>query len=265
MGAETGPFAAHPDGQLVRRQRSDVVVAPETVVVEPAQPTPVLLLAPAARHHAGLRARQRVCLGDEVLQRHGTRSPPGALVTKTQTAAQQLAPAVDDGACAPGDRAPLASAFLDAIFGHRVLRPFPPACIAAAVVAVRRGHTTRRAAPPRRGPVTVHITGEQPQRLVPLAATPPVIDTAHKPPQPGGVGIDTAAFVEMAGDEAQRWRAHLQRCPPATASTARRRSSSRACRYTVVDASDTCPNSFWTTSTSTPARTQFVAALWRSM
>jgi hypothetical protein len=32
-----------------------------------------------------------------------------------------------------------------------------------------------------------------------------------------------------------------------------------------VETSEACPNSFWTTSRSTPARTQLVAAVWRNM
>ena len=75
-----------------------------------------------------------------------------------------------------------------------------------------------------------------------------------EPLQPSGLGTKVPG---LPGDKAQRGGCHDQVLPPATAPTARRQSSSRACRYTVVEATATWPSSAQTTSRSVPARTQF--------
>jgi hypothetical protein len=203
----------------------------QPIAVEVTQPAPGDAFAAATGDQARFAAGQRSSLCDELLHRPATAAAPGPLVSETQSAAMQLALAVGHCAAAAGNRAgraPPGSA-VELLLGDTGRRPGASATRAAAVKAPGGRGTARSPAPPRRGPVTVQIPGEQPQRPIPLVRSPRGIDTGRQPLQPANIGHRPLVGAG-ADQQMRRRRGHRKRSPAATASTARRLSSSRACR-----------------------------------
>ena len=199
--------------------------------MEPAQPTPGDPFATATGDQARLGADQRPSRSDELLQRPGAGLAPSPFMPKTQPTTMQLALAIWHRAAASGNRAgraPPGSA-VELLLADTGRRARPPATRAAAVKAPRRRGTARSPASPRRCPVTVQIPSEQPQRPIPLTRPPRGIDVSRQPLQPAGIGERPPLGV-AADRRSRRGRGHRNRSPAATASTARRLSSSRACR-----------------------------------
>lgn len=229
--------------------------------MEPAQRPFTAALAAASRDKACGQGSQGTSLEGEILNGARACLPPDPLVAVTQAAAVGLALAVRHRADIALDR-PVADAWVGpgvGLVGHAACGPLPSTTVAAAVVSLRGGRTPRAAVPPRRGGIEVEIPAEQPKHAVPFARTPPLIDMGPQPGEPGGILVGVT--VRLPRDQPQLRRPHHHRPPVATVSTARRRSSSLACKYTIVEASDACPSSSRITSRGTPARTQLVAAL----
>ena len=199
--------------------------------MEPTQASPGYPFAAATGDQARLGTNQRPSLRDELLQRSATGLTPGPLMPETQATAMQLAPAVGHHAATSGNRAGRAPPrrAVELLLADTGRRPRPPTTRTAAVKAPGRRRTARSTTPPRSGPIAVQIAGEQPQRPVPFARPPPGIGMGRQPLQPAGIG-DRLPLGVGADQQTRHRRGHRKRSPVATASTARRLSSSRACR-----------------------------------
>ena len=230
MRPQQRPLGGDPGGQLARPQRGHVVPAEQPVVVEPAQPAAADLLAAAARDSAVPAAGQRPGPGDERLHQLSLVLTPGTLVPETQAPAVQLALAAGHQAPAPGQRPDRAAErrgveLLPADPGGQ---PGPAAAVAAAVMVAGGDRAAGRGARPCRGPVAAQVTGEQPALLVPLARPPAPVQVVSQPLQPAALA---GSLLRSGGAGGNRGLpGHRYRLPAATASTARRLSSSRACR-----------------------------------
>ena len=237
VGRDPGLLVGDPRGQLLLRHRRGVALPLQPIAVEPAQPSPGDAFAAATGDQARLGTDQRPSLSDELLHRPATGLAPGPLVPETQATAMRLALAVGHRAAAAGNRAGRATpgSAVELLLADTGRRPGASATRAAAVIASGRRGAARSPAPPRRCPVVVQIAGEQPQRPVPLARPPRGIDMSRQPFQPASIG-DQPPLGVGADQQTRHRRGHRKRSPAATASTARRLSSSRACRYTAVEA-----------------------------
>src|SRR5579863_1086774 len=219
---------------------------------------------PGSRYWTRL-AGQRPRPGAERLDRLGLVPAPGTLVPQAQAPAVQFAPAAGYQAAPAGQRPDRAAErrgveLLPAGPGGQ---PGPAAAVAAAVMVAGGHRAAGRGARPCGSPVAAQVAGEQPALLVPLARPPASVQAVAQPLQPAAIA---GSLLRPGSPGGNRGRpGHRYRLPAATASTARRLSSSRACKYTVVEASDAWPSKARTTSRSVPARTQFVAAVCRNI
>ena len=231
MRPQQRPLGGDPGGQFARPQPGHVVLAEQPVVVEPAQPAAADLLAAAAGDSAVPAAGQRPGPGDERLHRLSLVLTPGTLVPQAQAPAVQLALAAGHQAPAPGQRPDRAAerGGVELLPAPIRRQPGPAAAVAAAVMVAGGDRAAGRRARPRRGPVATQVTGEQPALVVPLARAPAQVQMISQPLQPH-VLTEPFAAGASGGGCLQRAAVHRYRLPAATASTARRLSSSRACR-----------------------------------
>ena len=227
MHPQAGPFAGHPGGQLVTGQDAPAV---QPLVVETAQPAPGDALPVTARDPAFRGPGQRAGPRGERRNRLGPVLAPGALMPEAQAGAVQIAFTAGHRAVPRTQRAGGPRRRRGVKIGPAQARVHPGAAapIAAPGRAARRSRASRGAARPRRGPCAVQVAGEQQGLAVPFAGAPGRVQPGTQPPGPA-LGIVRLAAGPVR-DGPQRASAHRYRFPAATASTARRLSSSRACR-----------------------------------
>lgn len=265
VGTKPRVLGLHPLVHVCLGQGADGALEPEAAVVEVAQAPIVDALSGTAHDSAGIEAAKRAGPTEELLEGLAPRSPvrPSVVVLMAQAIAEEVPLAARDGADPPRQSQGAASPRLplEGLVGEASDRLGSPTGLAAGVAPPGRGRAGGCPAWPGQGPLVVEITREQPALVVPLARTPAGVDMGDEPLPPPRL----AAGAGGGAHQPQRRCSHRHCLPEATASTARRQSSSRACKYTVVEASEAWPSSRWTTSRSTPARTQLVAAVWRSM
>jgi hypothetical protein len=226
---DAGPLAGDPVCEPLASQRGDGVPAQKPLVMETAQPAAGDALAAAAGHPASGSPLQRPGPGDERPDGFAAVLAPAALVPEAQPRAVQIAFTAEHCAKIRAQQPPHAGRR-----GGIELIPADPSRdtgTPASIAASRRTSCPRRAprcpAQPRRGPRRRQVPGEQQRPAVPLARTPRRIQPVMQPLQPVLTGRTRAAGGH--GCE-QRRPAHRYCFPAATASTARRLSSSRACR-----------------------------------
>src|SRR6266545_1546469 len=263
---EPGLLAGGPGCQLVTRQRGDRALAAQPLVMKAAQPAAGDALPITAGDPALGGPGQRPGPGDEYLDRLASVLSPAALMPETQAGTVQIAFTAGNRATPAEQRPgrPRRRGGVELRPGQARAYPGAAAAITAARRAARCRHAPRGAARPSRGPRRPQIAGEQQALTVPLPSTPGRIQPGPQPLQPPALTEPFPAGVN-GRSHLQRSAAHRYRLPAATASTARRLSSSRACKYTVVEARDAWPSKARTTSRSVPARTQPVAAVCRNM
>jgi hypothetical protein len=225
---EPRPLAGDPGRQIVTGQQAPAV---QPLVVETAQPAPGDSLPVAASDPAFRGPGQRAGSRDERRDRLGPVLAPGAFMAETQAGAMQVALTAWHRAASALQRAsgPRRRRGIELRPGQARAYPGAAAAITAPCRAARRRRASRCAARPRRGPRRTQVAGEQQRFAVPLPGAPGRIQPgAQRLPPP----MLTGPF--LAGDSGrgrlQRPAAHRYRLPAATASTARRLSSSRACR-----------------------------------
>jgi hypothetical protein len=225
---EAGPFAGDPGRQLVAGQQTPAV---QPLVVEVAQPAPGDALAVAASDAAFRGPGQRAGPCDERRDRLGPVLAPGAFVPEAQPGAVQVAFTAGHRAVPALQRpgGPRRRRGVELRPGQAHAHPGAAAAITAPRCAARRCRASGGAARPRRGPRAVQVAGEQQCLAVPLTRAPGRVQPGAQPPGPALVTVLPAAGAGVR-DGLQRAPAHLYRLPAATASTARRLSSSRACR-----------------------------------
>ncbi len=189
-----------PGRHLRVAQRPPGALAPQPVVMEPAQPAPVHHFTVAARHRTRRQAPQRRRLGNELGQRPPA-SPPRPFMAETQATTKKIALATGHRAHPPLDRPGKATSRSSVEVLHRSPsgRQRPTATIATAVVRSRSRRAPRRRAPPHRGAGVVHVPAEQPQRLVPFPSTPPRLDMSGQPLHPPG--LNPAGLCAAHGGE----------------------------------------------------------------
>ena len=228
---EPGPLAGDPGRQLLIGQRGDRALAAQPLVMEAAQPAAGDALPVAAGDPAPGGPGQRPGPGDEHRDRFAPVLAPAAFMPETQAGTVQIAFTTGHRAAVPAQRpgGTRRRRGVELRPGHVRAHPGAAAAVAAPRRAARRRRAPRRAARPRRGPWRLQIAGEQQRLAVPLARAPGRIQPGAQPLRPP---VLTWLFLAGAGGPGRPRRApaHRYRLPAATASTARRLSSSRACR-----------------------------------
>ncbi len=229
--SEAGPPGGYPGCELLARQHGDGVRAKQPLVMETAQPATGDAFTVTAGDPASGGPRERPGPGDERRDGFAAVLAPVALVPEAQPRAVPVAFAAGYCAAVRAQRPPRASrrGGIELIPAGPRPGTGPAASVAASRRASCRCRAPRCPARPRRCPRRCQVPGEQQQAAVPFAGAPGRVQPGAQPFQPSARAGLLAG--RAGGHRRQRCRAaHRYRFPAAAASTARRLSSSRACK-----------------------------------